>query len=348
MENVLRRRLKTKAAWFLGVMASFMVVIPCVVKAQEPRFTLPVDCEIGKTCFLQNLVDLDQNTPQIIDTLCGMASYDGHKGIDIRMKDLKALLAGVDILAVDDGIVLGTRNNQPDRLLKTAQDREAVRGKECGNGVALRHDDGQISQLCHLKQGSVLVKTGDQVRRGQKVGEMGLSGLTEFPHVHLSLRSDGNVLDPLTGQVANQNSCVLDQTTAPSGPFGGDVKAALIQSSKAVMSFGLAGKAFKFPQLSEGTVPGLPTVDDKVTIAWVWLLNIKKGDQVWIKIIHDGAPYAESLSDPVNRHKATYFYFTGRSRPPKAGSYEVQVELRRNGETVRRQARMFEVSASAD
>ena len=60
----------------------------------NPRFSLPIDCEIGVSCFIQNYVDRDP-TPGRADYRCGHLSYDKHKGTDIRIRDLVAMRGGV-------------------------------------------------------------------------------------------------------------------------------------------------------------------------------------------------------------------------------------------------------------
>ena len=346
MENVLNRIKKPFRELLFLFSVTSLTTINGDVLAQEARFSLPLNCDIGETCFLQNFADLDRDTPFVVDTICGTASYNGHRGIDIRVKDEKALQAGVDILAVASGVVLGTRNTAPDKRITTKADRAAVKGRECGNGLSMRHENGQVTQLCHLSQGSVLVKRGDRVKQGQKIGEMGLSGLTTFPHVHLALRSGPSgqkILDPLTGNPANKNACDIDPLASTNLPFGADQTKALIASSKAVIDLGLAGVPFELARLVEGTAPPVPTSADKATVGWAWLLNVKKGDRVWMGISYNGAKYAENLSKPIEKHKATYFYFTGRSRSPKAGHYEVLVELRREDAVVRKKSRTFTV-----
>jgi murein DD-endopeptidase MepM/ murein hydrolase activator NlpD len=39
----------------------------------------------------------------------------------------------------------------------------------------------------HLKPGSVAVRVGDRVRQGQRLGLLGNSGNTDFPHLHFQL-----------------------------------------------------------------------------------------------------------------------------------------------------------------
>jgi hypothetical protein len=58
-----------------------------------PSFALPIDCEIGKSCVLQNYVDRDPG-PGARDYRCGPLAYDGHKGTDIRVIDLPAFKRG--------------------------------------------------------------------------------------------------------------------------------------------------------------------------------------------------------------------------------------------------------------
>jgi hypothetical protein len=59
---------------------------------------LPLDCEPGRTCFVQNYVDHDPG-PEAVDHACRRRTYDGHDGTDLRVPDLPAMEAGVDVLA---------------------------------------------------------------------------------------------------------------------------------------------------------------------------------------------------------------------------------------------------------
>ncbi|MFE9603986.1 M23 family metallopeptidase [Streptomyces hokutonensis] len=63
-----------------------------------------------------------------------------------------------------------------------------------GNHVFL--DTGrEIVKLAHLRPGSVTVARGDTVRAGQLLGEVGNSGNTTEPHLHLHAERDGLGLD---------------------------------------------------------------------------------------------------------------------------------------------------------
>ena len=46
---------------------------------------------------------------------------------------------------------------------------------------------------------AMAVKLGDTVVAGQRLGLVGLSGMTEFPHLHFEVAKGGAVVDPFLG-----------------------------------------------------------------------------------------------------------------------------------------------------
>ena len=77
------------------------------------KLGLPIDCTVGKDCWLVNLVDLDASAG-VKDYNCQDESYNGHKGTDISVRDLKALRKGVKVLAAAAGVVRNIRNGMAD------------------------------------------------------------------------------------------------------------------------------------------------------------------------------------------------------------------------------------------
>lgn len=63
-----------------------------------------------------------------------------------------------------------------------------------GNAVYIDHGGGLVSMNFHL--GSIAVKTGDEVKRGQAIGKIGATGRATGPHLHLGLRWLGKRIDP--------------------------------------------------------------------------------------------------------------------------------------------------------
>src|SRR3546814_7279083 len=78
--------------------------------------------------------------------------------------------------------------------------REAGPGKTVdqrnGNWVAVRHGDGWVTTYAHMLKGSVAVRAGQRVARGDRLGLVGLSGNTDFPHLHFAVTLGNRLLDP--------------------------------------------------------------------------------------------------------------------------------------------------------
>lgn len=91
------------------------------------------------------------------------------------------------VLAVADAVVAGVTDRFPDQPLgKPSGDRRFP----AGNSVTLKLASGQYVYYAHLKLGSIKVKEGDQVKKGQQIGVIGNSGNTATPHLHMQI-TDG-------------------------------------------------------------------------------------------------------------------------------------------------------------
>ena len=163
-----------------------------------------LDCTFGEKCWIARYSDRARGKDKA-DYQCGRRTQNNHKGTDFAVANFGEMKRGVAVLAAADGTVLRTRNNMQDiSVLETGQ--QSVKNKECGNAAIIEHVSGYTTQYCHMRQGSVSVKPGDQVKAGDKIGLLGLSGDTEYPHMHLNVRKDGKRIDPFDGQRLN-TSC---------------------------------------------------------------------------------------------------------------------------------------------
>ena len=129
------------------------------------------------------------------DMRCGPLTYDGHTSTDFAIRDPLTNPNGVNVIASAAGSSKALRDGIPGIAYTPARATELV-GKECGNGVVIAHDQSWETQYCHLKQGAISVKVGNTVQVGNVLGKLGLSGRTQFPHVHISLRHNGTRIDP--------------------------------------------------------------------------------------------------------------------------------------------------------
>ena len=111
-------------------------------------------------------------------------------------KDNKNYLAyGNDALAVADGVVTEVKDGIPENI-PGANSRAVPITLETvgGNHVILDIGGGHFAFYAHLQPGSLRVKLGDKVRRGQVVGLVGNSGNSTEPHLHFHIE---NATSPL-------------------------------------------------------------------------------------------------------------------------------------------------------
>ncbi len=179
------------------ILIALLLSIIAPVNASAFDLQWPLTCELGKDCWIQQYADHDTG-PGASDFMCGSATYDGHDGTDIRVRDTSMT---APVVAAADGVVKGMRDGVHDKLVVTDSDKQAVANRECGNGVLVGHRNGWETQYCHMKSGSVVVRKGEKVAAGQKLGDVGYSGAAAFPHMHLSVRYNGKKVDPFSGDL---------------------------------------------------------------------------------------------------------------------------------------------------
>lgn len=86
------------ALGFIALAIAGLAVWYWLNRKVEPVFLLelPVACEMGTACMVQHYVDQTPG-PDAGDYTCGPLTYDGHKGIDIRVAGLPEMRAGVEV-----------------------------------------------------------------------------------------------------------------------------------------------------------------------------------------------------------------------------------------------------------
>ncbi|MEN8249740.1 MAG: urea transporter [Bacteroidota bacterium] len=87
------------------------------------------------------------------------------------------------ILAPADGEVETVLSDVEDNIIGDANLQE-----NWGNTIVIKHGYQLYSQLSHLKNGSIKVKKGDEVKKGEIVGHCGNSGRSPYPHLHFQIQ----------------------------------------------------------------------------------------------------------------------------------------------------------------
>jgi murein DD-endopeptidase MepM/ murein hydrolase activator NlpD len=203
--------------------------------------------------------------------------------------------------------------------------------KACGNGVIIDHREGWQTQYCHMAKGSVRVKPGEPVASGQPIGQVGVSGKTQFPHLHFTVRHNGKIVDPFAHE-PQPSACgsggSLWRTPGPGFAY----------QPRTLLSSGFASEPVTMQRIEAGALGRPPDRDAPALVAFVRVIGLRQGDVQRLTITApDRALLADHTLPPLDRAKAQYLMFAGKRRPPDgwpAGSYEAHFTVSRDGTVV--------------
>lgn len=316
------------------------LLIAGAARAEGLRLSLPLDCRLGETCWVMNYADAEPG-PEARDFRCRPRSYDAHTGTDFAIRDLKAVEAGVPVLAVAAGSVVQTRDGEEDGLWIAGRQQEVRQSrKECGNRVAIQHEGGWVTDYCHMRKGSIAVKPGDRVAAGQRLGLVGMSGMTAFPHIHVGLlRDQAKVpVDPFTGADLAQG-CGRPPASLWSG--------APAYEPLALYAAGISGRTPTSEGLkADASSPATLPADAPEMLVWGAAFGVDAGDVLTMRLLRpDGSVLAEG-SHRYEKAQAWSSLWTGRRRPEggwQRGVHRGEVTLQRPGEPARTRSVSVEV-----
>ena len=89
-----------------------------------------------------------------------------------------AVPEGTPVKAADDGVVAYAGNEL----------------KGYGNLVLVRHSNGFVTAYAHASE--IMVKRGDNVKRGQVIAKSGQTGSVTSPQLHFEIRKGATPVDP--------------------------------------------------------------------------------------------------------------------------------------------------------
>ncbi len=306
-----------------GAIFALAALVASAAGAKDPKFGFPLDCDLGDTCYIQQYLDHDPG-PAWNDYQCSTLSYDGHRGTDIALPTLADMNAGVNIVAAAPGKVLAVRDGMEDTYF-TQDNAAAIDGRDCGNRVAIGHGGGWITDYCHMKQGSVAVKKGDRVAMGTVLGQVGLSGRTQFPHLHFSVQHRGNHVDPFAPDGVTTCQGDLAQSLwldTPEYEPGG------------IIDVGFAPGVPDYQVIKAGAQTKTFAADSPAVVFWVFAFGLQKDDEIQYGFTGPGGVTFENTT-VFDRNKALIMRSGGKRLRGAAwpkGTYIGQVDLVRGGQ----------------
>ena len=146
---------------------------------------------------------------------------------------------GEDVLAVADGRVVSAKDGILENVPRHEGFRPAVpisMETLAGNTITLDVGGGQFAYYMHLQPGSVRVKAGDRVRRGQVLARIGVSGDAREPHLHFEVTTSSRLL---SGEGVPY---LIDRYRAKSADDAWQIRTRELPLQDMVIDFGQAGR----------------------------------------------------------------------------------------------------------
>lgn len=112
-----------------------------------------------------------------------------HTGAGTELADFRCYR--LPVVAAADGVVARVVDGVPDNGVGQINTRD-----NWGNVVIVYHAPGLYSCVAHLSSGSVRVREGQPVKRGEALGACGSSGRSPVPHVHFQLQATATIGAP--------------------------------------------------------------------------------------------------------------------------------------------------------
>lgn len=330
-----RVRSMIRLACLSGIVALLPAASPAPSGIQPIELTLPIDCTLGRDCFIQNYVDMEPGE-DAKDFNCGPLAYNNHQGTDFRLRNRAALSRPFAALATAPGQVVQVINNQPDHGFKEG----AYSSLDCGNAVMIDHGRGWVSQYCHLAEGSVRVRNGDIVQRGQPIGEVGSSGGTSFPHLHYAIRIHNATIDPFIG--VSPTGCEADEA----GPLWHE-SVDIFYAESAILGFGASRDFPNLDAMENGFLTAPPEGTTAPFYIWAHVMGVKKGDTLRFLAFAPGEKILASERFEVVEDKTIFSANIGVEPSDgqfthwSAGVYEGRMAIYRGGQEIGKRAVRF-------
>lgn len=114
------------------------------------------------------------------------------------------------------GLDLATDTGSPIYAAMAGTVRSASKGDSYGNYIIIDHQNGFATLYAHCSK--LLVREGQQIKKGQKIALVGSTGAATGPHLHFEIMEGTTRLDPLWVLGDGERVTVIP---APDGEGGG-------------------------------------------------------------------------------------------------------------------------------
>ncbi len=192
---------------FVGVFGGTTAAIVASMCSEEGGSTYNGEDYTGSAdekeflCKMQN--PLGSHFDYTVTSRPGPRWGDKHNGIDL------AIAKGTPVYAVQAGVVTAVNDGCYDD--EEDADKSNCGGETRGNYVAILHGGTIETHYYHMVKGSIKVKVGDKVGKGQLIGQVASSGRSTGYHLHFGMKINGtlvfNYVDYFDNYESFKNNC---------------------------------------------------------------------------------------------------------------------------------------------
>ena len=181
--------------------------------ADDEFSTLMIDTwkqldRLARTLYLESvsmdeLQELSHNKEQLSEAIPAIWPIDRNKlrGNHIGAFNMRRLHPTLGVIRPHKGVDLAGRIGDPVFATgdATVESTRSMRGY--GRQILLDHEFGYKTRYAHLSK--VLVRPGEEIKRGQLIGLVGNTGISSGPHLHYEVIHKGRHVNPIN--YFNQN-----------------------------------------------------------------------------------------------------------------------------------------------
>jgi hypothetical protein len=156
-----------------------------------------------------------------------------------------------------------------------------------------------------MAKGSLRVKLGDQTVTGQSIGLVGLSGDTEFPHLHFTVRHRGKIVDPFAYDA-------LPNTCGGGHPIWVDsIHEQTEYRAREILNYGFSDLVPTMDLIESGEVARRPiTAGSQALVAYVRAIGLQAGDQQILTVqVPTALPFSEYRPQALDHDKGSILHF---------------------------------------
>lgn len=163
-------------------------------------------------CKMQN--PLGSHFDYIVTSRPGPRWGSTHNGIDL------AIAKGTPVYAVQAGVVTAVNDGCYDDERSASSSN--CGGESRGNYVAILHGGTIETHYYHMVKGSIKVKVGDKVGKGQLIGQVASSGRSTGNHLHFGMKINGTLVFNYVDYFDNYESFKKNCGSMWDGELAGD------------------------------------------------------------------------------------------------------------------------------